>query len=78
MLTTTTTAPTTRQTDLGAIRRDYTTEEAAAILGVRPQTLRMALCRDGNYYGIRPTKRPNRMLAWPSATVDAVARGEVA
>ena len=78
MLTTTTTAPTPRRTDRGTICRDYTTEEAAAILGVRPQTLRAAICRRGEYYGLRPAKRLNRMLAWPAVKVDAVARGEVA
>ncbi len=74
--TTTTTVPTTRRTDIGTIRRDYTTDEAAAILGVRPQTLRAGMCRAGHYLGITPVKLANRRLLWPATKVDAVARGE--
>ena len=76
MLTTTTTVPTTHRTDVGAIHRDYTTEEAAALLGVRPQTLRAGMCRAGHYLGIMPVKLANRRLLWPATKVDAVARGE--
>lgn len=42
------------------------TEILAEKLGVKPQTLRAALCRNGHYYGIRPVKMPNRMLRWPA------------
>lgn len=56
----------------------YTTDQAAAVLGVRPHTLRAALCRDGGYLGIRPVKRANRLLAWPADQVDRVAAGEAA
>ncbi len=78
MLTTTTTAPTPRRTDRGTICRDYTTDEAAAILGVMPHTLRAGMCRAGHYLGLKPIKLANRRLLWPAAKVDAVARGEVA
>lgn len=47
------------------------TEALADKLGVKPQTLRAALCRNGHYYGIRPVKMPNRLLRWPA---DAAAR----
>jgi hypothetical protein len=56
---------------------NYSTEEAAAILMVRPQSLRAALCRDGHYAGIVPRKLPSRLLAWPADQVDALVRGEV-
>jgi hypothetical protein len=58
--------------------RGYTTDQAAAILVVRPNTLRVALCERGTYLGIRPVKLPNRRLLWPADAVDAVARGESA
>lgn len=60
------------------IKRAYSTEEAAAVLKVRPQTLRAAICRDGHYFGVQPVKRANRFLAWPADQLDALARGEVA
>ncbi len=68
----------TKRTDIASILRIYSTDRAAAMLGVRPQTLRAAICRDGAYYGVRPTKRPNRFLGWPADQIDALARGEVA
>lgn len=43
-----------------------TTEELARRLGLRPQTLRAALCRNGHYFGLRPTKLPNGRLLWPA------------
>jgi hypothetical protein len=42
-----------------------TTEQLAAKLGLRPHTLRTAYCLKGGYYGVKPTKLPNRHLAWP-------------
>ncbi len=71
---TTTTTPTQR-TDYASILRTLSTEQAAAALHVRPQTLRAALCRDGHYCGIRPVKLPNRMLAWPADQIDALLTG---
>ena len=56
----------------------YTTNSAAARLGVMPNTLRVALCNNGHYLGIKPVKLPNRRLMWPAAQVEAVARGEAA
>ncbi len=56
--------------------RTLSTEQAAAALHVRPQTLRSAMCRDGHYFGITPVKLPNRMLAWPAEAIDALLTGE--
>ncbi|NMF98199.1 hypothetical protein GPA27_12465 [Aromatoleum toluolicum] len=70
--------PIHQRTDRGSILRAHTTEQAATLLQVKPQTLRAALCRGGNYLGITPVKRANRFLAWPADQVEAVARGEVA
>lgn len=54
----------------------YTTESLAAALGLKPQTLRAALCRDGHYCGVRPTKAPNRFLYWPPDSVQRVTGQE--
>lgn len=65
----------TQRTDYASILRNYSTEEAAALLKVRPQTLRAAVCRDGHYAGVRPHKLPSRFLAWPADQIDALLTG---
>lgn len=55
-------------------RGSLSTAEVARLFGVRPETLRHALCQSGAYFGIRPVKRPNRFLAWPAEQVEAVLR----
>jgi hypothetical protein len=56
--------------------RSYSTEEAAAVLKVLPNTLRSALSRDGHYFGLRPKKARNRFLIWDAVEVDALLSGE--
>ena len=56
------TTPTAWRNDAPLAARTLSTEQAAAALHIRPQTLRAALCRDGHYFGIRPLKR-NRSLS---------------
>lgn len=51
------------------------TEALAARLGVKPQTIRAALCRNGTYFGLRPIKLPNRFLLWPADSVEQFLRG---
>jgi len=58
--------------------RSLNTEEAAAALRVRPNTLRVGLCKNGHYLGLRPIKLPNGRLLWDASQIDALARGEVA
>lgn len=70
------TTPTTKRTDYVSILRTYSTEEAAAVLKVKPQTLRAGLCRDGAYFGVRPQKSRNRFLVWPADAIDALTAGE--
>ncbi len=53
------------------------TDEAATLLKVKPQTLRAALCRDGHYCGLKPVKGPNRFLYWSADAVEALTAGEV-
>lgn len=62
----------TKRADYAPILRSYSTEEAAAALKVKPQTLRAGLCRDGAYQGVRPLKARNRFLIWPADAIDAL------
>ena len=72
------TIPTAWRNDAPLAARTLSTEQAAAALHIRPQTLRAALCRDGHYFGVRPIKLPNRMLAWPAEAIHRLLTGEVA
>lgn len=54
------------------------TEALASALGIKPQTLRANLCRNGHYFGIRPLKLPNRMLRWPADAVERLTSGQQA
>jgi hypothetical protein len=58
-----------------AVKR-LSTEEAAAILKIKAQSMRAALCRDGHYLGARPAKSANRFLKWNAADIEALAAGE--
>ena len=58
-----------------AVKR-LSTEEAAALLKVKPQTLRAALCRDGAYLGARPFNSANRFLLWNAADIERLAAGQ--
>jgi hypothetical protein len=53
------------------------TEEAAALLKIKPQSMRAALCRDSHYLGVRPIKSANRFLLWPADQIERLAAGEV-
>lgn len=44
------------------------TEQFAAVMGLKPDTLRRALCVDGHWCGVRPLKLANKRLMWPLAT----------
>lgn len=65
------------QTTSPTLNRAYSTDEAATVLKVRPQTLRAAVCRDGAYFGVRPMKARNRFLLWDASAIDALLNGEV-
>lgn len=51
-----------------------TTEQLAARLGLQPNTLRIALCRRGSYFGLVPTKLPNRTLLWPDDSLERLTQ----
>lgn len=53
----------------------FTTNQAASILGVRPQTLRKRFCHSGTYFGVRPSKLPNGKLRWPADAVETFMSG---
>lgn len=59
-----------------AVKR-FSTEEAAALLKIKPQSMRAALCRDSHYMGVRPLKSANRFLLWPANEIQRLAAGEV-
>jgi hypothetical protein len=54
----------------------FNTDEFAAALGTKPQTVRARVCKTGSYYGARPLKLPNRMLRWPADALESLLRGE--
>jgi len=56
----------------GAIQahRSITTEELAALLSIRPQSIRKRFCQTGAYFSLRPIKMPNGRLMWPADAFD--------
>ncbi|KGD48942.1 hypothetical protein [Burkholderia pseudomallei] len=56
--------------------REYlTTDEAADLLGLRPQTLRKAYSTDGCYFSVVPKKAANRRLYWKADLIRALIEG---
>jgi hypothetical protein len=45
------------------------TEQLAAALHIKAQSIRHRFCTTGAYYCLRPTKLPNRRLMWPDDSV---------
>ncbi len=58
------------------MQNHLTTEALAERLGIKPQTLRANLCRNGHYFGLRPVKMPNRLLLWPADAVERLTTGQ--
>lgn len=46
------------------------TEELAAALRLKPQSIRASLCRYGHYMGLIPYKLPNGRLLWPADAME--------
>ncbi|WP_199671302.1 hypothetical protein [Salinisphaera sp. Q1T1-3] len=46
------------------------TEALSRATGLKPESIRVRLCRTGSYYGIKPRKLPNGRLLWPADSVD--------
>ena len=72
------TIPTAWRNDAPLAARTLSTEQAAAALHVKPQTLRAAVCRAGHYCNVRPLKLANRFLGWPADQIERLAAGGVA
>jgi hypothetical protein len=58
-------------------QKPLTTEDLAEKLGIKPQSIRSALCRNGSYYGLQPAKMPNRFLLWPSDSLERLTNGQI-
>ena len=54
----------------GADSHPLTTPELARAIGMKPDSIRVRLCRTGSFYGLRPGKLPNGRLVWPADSVE--------
>lgn len=54
---------------------DYSTEQAAAVLHLQPQTLRKAYSQQGAYFGVRPRKAANGRLFWDALAIRNLKAG---
>lgn len=52
-----------------------TTEQFAAMLQLKPQTLRKRLCATGSYFNVRPCRLPNGRLRWPREAAATLLNG---
>lgn len=69
-------APKAQRNNAPTAARKISTEELAARLLVKEQTVRAGLCRNGHYVGLIPVKLPNRKLLWDAAAVERLISGE--
>jgi hypothetical protein len=76
MKTTPQAVPKAPRNNVPTAARKISTEELAARLLVKEQTIRAGLCRDGHYLGLRPVKLANRRLLWDADEVEALTSGE--
>jgi hypothetical protein len=51
-----------------------TTEQFASINGIRPQSVRVRLCRTGSYFGVIPRRSLNGRWLWPAPAEASVER----
>jgi hypothetical protein len=57
-------------------RQLLSTEELAAQLTLRPQSIRKRYCQTGSYFCLRPVKLPNGRLMWPADAIEQLAEGQ--
>lgn len=55
--------------------RHMTTEALAGALGIKAESIRVRLCRKGDYFGVRPQKLINGRLLWPADAVERLMEG---
>ncbi|MDP9645464.1 DNA-binding protein [Paraburkholderia caledonica] len=68
-----------RINDLTAIITDrplLSTEDLAAQLSLRPQSIRKRYCQTGAYFGLRPAKLPNGRLMWPADSIERLVEAQ--
>lgn len=53
-----------------------TTEVLATQLGMKPESIRIRLCRKGDYFGLKPIKLPNGRLLWPADSAARLAQAD--
>ncbi len=51
------------------------TETLSKELQIKPNSIRVRLCRTGSYFGLRPKKLPNGRLLWPVDGRDRLISG---
>ncbi|PZQ73221.1 MAG: DNA-binding protein [Variovorax paradoxus] len=56
----------------GAEAYPLTTAAFAALIGVKPQTIRKRRSQTGSYFGVKPQKLKNGGLRWPTAGWEAL------
>lgn len=54
------------------------TDEFAASVGLKSQTIRKTYCLKGEVMGIRPIKLPNGKLRWPTQAIADLLKGGAA
>lgn len=52
------------------------TEQLAAALHLKAQSIRKRFCQTGAYYGVRPVKLPNGRLMWPADSIARLSGGQ--
>lgn len=55
------------------MERLMNTEQLAANLQLKPQSIRKRYCETGSYYCLRPTKLPNGRLLWPTDSIERLS-----
>lgn len=55
----------------------YSTDEYAAFMRIKSDSIRRALCINGHYLGVKPLKLPNKRLLWPAEEVRKILEGDM-
>lgn len=55
--------------------KHLSTAQFAAELGISPQTLLKAHCKQGAYFGVTPVKQANGRLLWPLDALEKLKGG---
>ncbi len=61
---------------MNPMQPSLSTNEFAALLKRKPQTLRKRYSQEGHYFGIRPIKLVNGSLIWPVDALERLIRSE--